>query len=262
MSFQVAYHTDAGIKKKTNQDALLLKTAKTPKGRIGLFIVCDGMGGLTQGELASATVIRGMSDWFETELPKIILYGHEQIETEIRQQLAAYVKGLNRKILEYGETASLKLGTTITALLIVNTKYFLLHVGDSRAYQIHEDLLQLTKDQTLVARELERGNITEEQAKVDPRRNVLLQCVGASPGLDPVITDGEVKDGDLFMLCTDGFYHEISEDEIFTRLNPDHLSGEEQMKETVTGLVELVKKRKETDNITVLITKVTAGDAP
>ena len=261
MSFQIAYHTDAGIKKKTNQDALLLKTAKTPKGRIGLFIVCDGMGGLTQGELASATVIRGMSDWSETELPKIIQSDNEQIETQIQQQLADCVKVLNRKILDYGEAANINLGTTITALLIVQSNYFLVHVGDSRAYLIHDCLFQLTKDQTLVAREMERGNITEEQAKVDPRRNVLLQCVGASPELDPIISSGEVKEGDLFMLCTDGFYHEISEDEMFSSLKPGLFSNETQMKETVVGLVELVKKRKETDNITVLITNVTAGDA-
>ena len=261
MSFQLAYHTDAGIKKKTNQDALLLKTARTPMGRIGLFIVCDGMGGLTQGELASATVIRGMSDWFETELPKITHSGQEQMVIDIQQQLTNCVKGLNRKISDYGEAGNIKLGTTITALLIVYSKYYLLHVGDSRAYQIHDDLSLLTKDQTLVARELERGNITEEQAKIDPRRNVLLQCVGASPELDPVVSHGEVKEGDLFMLCTDGFYHEISNEELFTSLRPDRFSNEQQMKETVVGLVELVKKRMEADNITVLMTKVTAGEA-
>ncbi|MBO0961672.1 serine/threonine-protein phosphatase [Neobacillus sp. MM2021_6] len=259
MSFQMAYHTDAGIKKKTNQDALLLKTAQTRKGRVGLFIVCDGMGGLTQGELASATVIRGMSDWFDTELPKILLSDNNQLETEIIQQLAYRVNALNRRILDYGEAANLKLGTTITALLIVQTNYFLLHIGDSRAYRIHKNLFPLTKDQTLVARELERGNITEEQAKVDPRRNVLLQCVGATPELELAITQGEVKEGDLFMLCTDGFYHEISEEEMFASLKPDSFSNETQMKETVVGLVELVKNRKETDNITVLLTKVTPG---
>jgi serine/threonine protein phosphatase PrpC len=260
MSFQIAYHTDAGIKKKTNQDALLIKTAKSPKGRIGLFAVCDGMGGLSQGELASATVIKGVSDWFETELPKLLLSDNEQIETDIQQQLADSVKALNRKILAYGDEKKIKLGTTITALLIVDSKYFLLHVGDSRAYRIRDDLFQLTNDQTLVARELERGNITEEQAKIDPRRNVLLQCVGASPMLDPVISQGEVKEGDLFMLCTDGFYHEISEDEIFTSLRPDRFSKEKQMKETLVRLVDLVKERMEKDNISVLITKVTAGE--
>jgi len=259
MSFKIAYHTDTGIRKKTNQDALLIKTAKTAKGRIGLFIVCDGMGGLSQGELASATVIKGMSDWFETELPEITLSNYS--ETDIQQKLADCVKALNRKILDYGEAANIKLGTTITALLIVYSKYYLLQIGDSRAYQIHDDLSLLTKDQTLVARELERGNITEEQAKIDPRRNVLLQCVGASLELDPVISHGKVKEGDLFMLCTDGFYHEISEDEMFASLKPDLFSNEQQMKETVVGLVELVKKRKETDNITALMTKVTAGEA-
>ena len=81
MAFLTAYHTDVGIKKKTNQDALLLKTAQTAKGEVGLFVVCDGMGGLSHGELASATVIRGMAEWFDAEMPRLVL--SETFEDEI-----------------------------------------------------------------------------------------------------------------------------------------------------------------------------------
>lgn len=252
MTFQIAYHTDAGIKKKTNQDALLMKTAKTAKGKIGLFIVCDGMGGLSYGEMASATVIKGMSDWFDNVLPEI--YFSEEM---LSSNLADCVKMLNEKIIEYGEASKLKLGTTITALLIVNSKYYLVQVGDSRAYRIGKQLTLLTEDQTLVARELARGNITEEQARKDPRRNILLQCVGATPELSVVISEGEVKNGEVYLLCTDGFYHEITEDEIFEKLRPDTFTNENEMKKTVVQLVELVKERKEVDNISLLVTKVT-----
>jgi len=262
MSFQLAYHTDRGIKKKTNQDALLLKTAKTPKGEIGLFVVCDGMGGLSQGELASATVVKGMSDWFREVLPK--LTRSEQFESIVSSAIIECIEELNQRILEFGKANHIQLGTTITALLIVRSRYYLVQVGDSRAYKIHDQLLQLTQDQTLVARELARGNITEEQAKIDPRRNVLLQCIGASPVLEVDVSEGEVRDGDVFLLCTDGFYHEVSSNEILANVRPDKWSDEPQMKNTVIQLVDLVKQRNEQDNITVLTIKVaaTAGETP
>ncbi|WP_226642882.1 PP2C family protein-serine/threonine phosphatase [Mesobacillus subterraneus] len=257
MAFQVAYHTDIGIKKKTNQDGLLLKSAKTPKGEIGLFIICDGMGGLSHGELASATVIRGMSDWFDQELPELLEGGIA--ENEIPGKLEERVRELNQKILEYGEASNIKLGTTITALLILHKQYFILQIGDSRAYSINDKLVKLTEDQTLVERELKRGNITAEQARIDPRRNVLLQCVGATKDINIVITSGEVEKQSMFMLCTDGFYHEIRDEEMLSHLNPQSFTEEKQMKKKLIELVELAKERQETDNISILLAKRDMG---
>ncbi|MED3561208.1 PP2C family protein-serine/threonine phosphatase [Bacillus xiapuensis] len=254
MSMLTAYHTDVGIKKKTNQDALLLKTARTPKGHIGLFVICDGMGGLSQGELASATVIRGMSDWFDYEMPRIAQSEH--VEEDIRTELETCVQQLNEKILNYGESENVTLGTTVIALLIFQNRYYIVHIGDSRVYQIGDTLRQLTMDQTLVAREVARGNLTEEQAKSDPRRNVLLQCVGATKNIEITFSSGDIQNNTVFMLCSDGFYHQISEEELVENFHPDKLTDEQQMKEKVVGLVELVKARKEVDNISVVVAKV------
>jgi PPM family protein phosphatase len=254
MAFQVAYHTDIGIKKKTNQDGLLLKTAKTPQGEVGLFVICDGMGGLSHGELASATVIRGLSDWFDHNLPELL--ESDMMEKEIPVMLEKRVRELNATILGYGEASNIKLGTTITALFILYSQYFIIQIGDSRAYSISDQLLKLTEDQTLVERELQRGNITAEQARIDPRRNVLLQCVGATKDINVVITSGEVKQGTMYMLCTDGFYHEINDSEMLTNLNPQNFNGEARMKDKIVELVELAKERQETDNISVLLAKV------
>ena len=69
MNFIVGYHTDVGIRKNVNQDAILIKTAKSPYGRIGLFVICDGMGGLALGEVASSTAVRDISIWFDEKLP-------------------------------------------------------------------------------------------------------------------------------------------------------------------------------------------------
>lgn len=257
MAFQVAYHTDIGIKKKTNQDGLLLKTARTPEGEIGLFVICDGMGGLSHGELASATVIRGMSDWFDRDLPELLEEGN--IDKEVPVKLEERVRELNQKILEYGEVSNIKLGTTITALLILHKQYYIVQIGDSRAYSINDKLIKLTEDQTLVERELQRGNITAEQARIDPRRNVLLQCVGATKDINVVITSGEVQAGTMYMLCTDGFYHEIKDEEMLANLNPQHFTEEKHMKTKLIELVELAKERQETDNISILLAKRDMG---
>lgn len=253
MGFQIAYHTDIGIKKKTNQDALLIKTARTPDGPVGLFIVCDGMGGLSHGELASASVINGMSAWFDHELPDLLQ--SKMLDSEMETSLRNSLQAVNEKILDYGEAANIRLGTTITALLVIYENYYLVQIGDSRAYHIHETALQLTRDQTLVAREIERGNLTAEQAKHDPRRNVLLQCVGATKEIEVVITKDEAVPG-TYLLCTDGFYHQISNDELLGSLRPERQADEKQLKETVIDLVELVKQRKEPDNISVIAVKI------
>lgn len=254
MAFLTAHHTDVGIKKKTNQDALLLKTAKTERGTVGLFIICDGMGGLSHGELASATVIRGMADWFDTEMPR--LSRSEHIEEEIYLELEKCIKRLNEKILHYGETSKANLGTTLTALLIVHNKYYIAQIGDSRAYSISTSTNQLTKDQTFVAREVARGNITPEQAKMDPRRNVLLQCVGATREIEIEFSTGHVQADTVFMLCSDGFYHQITEEELVLNLAPDTITNDQQLKDKVVELVELVKARNEEDNISVVAAKV------
>jgi len=254
MAFLTAYHTDVGIRKKTNQDGLLLKTAKTPKGHLGLFVICDGMGGLSHGELASATVIRGMAEWFDTDMPELVK--SEQMDESILPALEACILQLNEKLINYSEKSNVKLGTTLLALIVFESKYYLVHVGDSRAYSITTSVTQLTKDQTLVAREVARGNITEEQAKVDPRRNVLLQCVGATKDIEIEFHTGEIKEDTVFMLCSDGFYHEISHEELHVNLHHSRLLDETQMKEKTVELVELVKERNEVDNISVIVTKV------
>ncbi|MCM3567296.1 PP2C family serine/threonine-protein phosphatase [Neobacillus mesonae] len=299
MAFLTAYHTDVGTKKKTNQDGLLLKTAATPFGQVGLFVVCDGMGGLSHGELASAAVIRGLSHWFDNNLPELL---RDQLEKQtetgslsglaavIQTEVEAAIKLLNEKILQYGERTNVKLGTTVTALFILNDTYIIAHIGDSRAYclgqreaqdsseetqllqQIQPEaaeqpletpavltaekpkfaITQLTTDQTLVAREVARGNMTLEQAERDPRRNVLLQCVGATNEIEIEFHCGEILENSVFVLCSDGFYHQISDDELEVHFSKKDLD----LKETIVELVELVKSRGEVDNISVMAVRI------
>ena len=253
MAFQIAYHTDIGIKKKNNQDGLLMKTARTPEGQVGLFVVCDGMGGLSEGELASSTVISGMSDWFEQALPDLL---QEKQERNIVSGLDKCIRDLNEKIIQYGEAKQINLGTIVLMGRKMASHMFEEQIGDSRGYSLNGTIKQITKDQTVVARELERGNLTEEQARIDPRRNILLQCMGATKDIEVVITEDSVEPGTLYLLCTDGFYHEVLEDELLVALDQANFTNEQQMKEKVIELVELVKSRREQDNISVIVAKV------
>lgn len=251
MRYMVTADTDIGISKNTNQDSVLVKHAKTELGEIVLAVICDGMGGLSKGELASATVIRTFDRWFHEQLP----HEMEQLDYHvIGEKWCLMLKELNEKILEYGKQIGSSLGTTFSGMLIFRDQYVIVHVGDSRVYRVSSSLEQLTTDQTFVAREIRKGTMTEAQAKVDKRRNLLLQCVGASKNVEPEVLYGSTKKG-AYMLCSDGFRHEITPDEILESLNPINLRNKETMRGNVRYLIELVKSRMERDNISVILIK-------
>jgi serine/threonine protein phosphatase PrpC len=254
MEVLTAICTDVGIKKATNQDSLLIKVADTPVGKVVLAVICDGMGGLSKGEVASASVICAFSEWFDHELPSQM--AKEELN-DIPYRWERLIKEQNQRIAEYGKSIKIQLGTTLTALLLIESKFTLIgHVGDSRVYRIHHRLEVLTEDQTVVAREMKRGRLTPEQAKSDPRRNVLLQCIGASKLVVPEFLYGHPEPGEVYMLCSDGFRHMITEAEIFHAFSPDVLTDERVMEQKAKELVELNKERREMDNITVLLIKI------
>ena len=251
MEFLISYYTDKGIKKRTNQDGLMMKSIRTNKGRIGLFAVCDGMGGLDKGELASSSVITQLSKWFDEDLPSLIT----KEDLEIVNLLNEYIYKVNKAIVSYSIENNIKIGTTLTALLCIYDKYYIIQVGDSRVYEINNTMEILTKDQTYVAREVERGNITKEQAKTHPKRNILLQCVGAKEKVETVITSGYLEKDTTYVICSDGLYHQISDDEFVQIFNPKINITEKKLEETAKNAVKLVMDRRETDNITVLIVR-------
>ncbi len=251
MNFIVSGQTDAGTIKQTNQDSLSVKVVNTKQGRMVLGVLCDGMGGLDKGEVASASVIMAFDRWARNELASL---SEKPIEdTELRRQWEAIVNEQNKLILEYGSRRGVKLGTTLTAILLTQNRYYIMNVGDSRAYEITNNIKQLTKDQTFVAREVALGHMTPEEAEKDERRSVLLQCVGASDSVYPDMFFGETKAGAVYMLCCDGFRHEITPQEIFDRFKPEVLFDEHMMNKASLDLIELNKRRNERDNITVAL---------
>ena len=244
--------TDKGIKKNINQDSVAIKVARTSNGTAAMIILCDGMGGLSKGEMASVTVLLEFSDWFEQRFPKLMQnnIGNQRIKNEWKRM----VQNLNEQIKSYGERKGIKLGTTLTAMLLYDTKFCIVHVGDTRAYKINDTSIKmLTKDHTFIAQEIEEGRMTEEQAKTDSRKNMLLQCIGASEYVEPEFHEGDIEDDSVYMICSDGFRHEISEDEIIAYLKPAELQNSEKARTQIKKLININKRRKEKDNISAVV---------
>jgi len=247
--FTVAAETDVGTTKEINQDSILVRHGKYSEGEVLMAVICDGMGGLDKGELASATVIRAFLQWFDKELPYELENPDMQV---IGEKWSLLLKELNVKIQEYGQARKISLGTTFTGMLLAGSQYVIVHVGDSRAYRIGKNLRQITSDHTLVARKLERGDMTAEQAKRDKRRSMLLQCVGASDILNPDVLVGDTEKG-IYMLCSDGLRNEVTEGEIFDAFNPKKNGDSEAMHANAGHLIRLAKQRQEKDNISVIL---------
>lgn len=250
MNFIISATTDIGITKQTNQDSYNVRVLSTPHGKMVFAVLCDGMGGLAKGEVASASLVEAFTKWSLDRLP--LLCQTEIHDADIRNDWVGIVTEYNEKIKNYGRRSGIDMGTTVTAILLTAKRYFIINVGDTRAYEIYDAVKVLTKDQTVVAREVELGILTEEEAKTDSRRSVLLQCVGASVVVSPDLFFGETKTNAIYMLCSDGFRHEITEDEIYFSLNPGVMNDADGMKRQMDTLVNLNKQRQERDNISVI----------
>ena len=235
--------TDIGKRRKLNQDYVY--TSEMPVGHLAnLFLVADGMGGHAAGETASRICIDTLSS--------ILLHSNEPVSAGTLQ--SAFQQANTCVLKEASENESLSgMGATLVCAVLFPDEYLAANVGDSRAYYMRDYMQQITKDQTYVQREMDLGHMTYEQARRDPQRNVLLQCIGASPIIEPDFYTGNVDPGSAFLLCSDGFRHTITQEEIYEYLNPLKLFNENTMQEGVNYLTELNKYRQETDNISAVL---------
>ncbi|MBQ5398388.1 MAG: serine/threonine-protein phosphatase [Ruminococcus sp.] len=253
MNFLTAIHSDIGTRKNVNQDSCLTLEADTCLGRVLLCVVCDGMGGLAKGELASATVIKAFSAWFREELPDILR--EDFIKDAVFSSWERLLDRMNTLISSYGNSLGIRLGTTVCAALFVGNTYYIVNVGDSRAYNRSSTLSLLTHDQSFVQREIDEGRMTESEALVSDKRSVLLYCVGVNSYIRPDFYTGSFYEGELFFLCSDGFVHALSREELTAYLNPEQLFDEERLLATAYTLTETIKQRGEKDNISVILVK-------
>lgn len=246
------YKTDVGIKKSVNQDSLIIKKAATDIDDIVLIAVCDGMGGLSDGELASAEAVKMLNDWFMYELPDLMREGLS--DYSFKESISARIADVNRKIEQYGEQNNIECGTTISAVLIYNDHYATVNIGDSRIYKLTPNSIeQLTHDQSVVQELLDKGEITAEEAETHPQRSTLLQCVGFGGEITPDFTFGSYNMGDVFLACSDGFRHKMTAKEMHKLFNPVEMTDKADMTDRADFGVHLNKERLEKDNITVVL---------
>ena len=207
MNYITATQTDIGTRKKTNQDSMIVMQAATDRGQVLLASVCDGMGGLAKGEVASAAMVHALEKWFTQQLPTLLAEGFE--ETKLWEQWKEMIEDTNSQIGSYGVKHHTALGTTCVALLIVDQDYYIVNVGDSRAYLLADTIYQLTKDQTEAQLLVDEGKIAEEQYYFHEARNKLLCPLGSfeTPKLDRF--SGKIRKDCIFLMTTDGIHYAI-----------------------------------------------------
>jgi serine/threonine protein phosphatase PrpC len=264
MNYKICISTDKGIVKKVNQDATMVKIANTAsQGRIVMGVLCDGMGGLSHGEVASASAIEGFADWFVTGLPRALTRENSterldtdekaDIMTEVEHHWFSLVQDINSDILKFGDENKCRLGTTIVAFLKIGEDFLVMNVGDSRVYLAdNKKLTLLTHDQSVVQDMIDKGIMTEKEAEESPQKSVLLQCVGASERVVPQFVRGKITGITSILMCSDGFWRRLSGEEIRERLVMSRVLPEEEMKKDLDNMVEKLKEMGETDNISAI----------
>ena len=256
MIFKVAYHSNIGSTKKVNQDAVGFKEIEIGGSRYAMLVVCDGMGGLSDGEIASATVVRNLLDWFECVFPSI----DKNFEYAILQrELEDEINKCNSALHKYGVGIGIQLGTTVSTLLVKDNGLFLIaNVGDSRVYRSNrEGLIQITEDQTYIEREIRSNRMTLEEARQSKLKNVLTQCVGVNESVEILFYRGKANSGEFFLACSDGFRHFMSEVDFYNSLYSVFDDNDEnKWNEILEKITNDNMEKGEKDNITSAVLKI------
>jgi PPM family protein phosphatase len=231
-----AGRTDVGRQRSANEDSLAVRPP--------LFAVADGMGGAKAGEVASAVAVEAVERARESGEPP-------------EAQLAGIVRDANRRIydLAVADESRRGMGTTLTLAKVHGDEVSLAHVGDSRAYRMRDgELSQLTRDHSLVA-ELERsGQITPEAAEHHPQRSIITRALGPEPDVEVDTYTLAGREGDLFLICSDGLTSMISDDEMTSILR-----SAPSLEDAADALVRAANQSGGKDNITVILFRLGEG---
>ena len=215
-----------------------------------LLMVADGMGGAAAGELASEMA----TDTIYKQLLSSWLREQEATGQRFATRLKEAVESANIEIHNYAKAhpENRGMGTTATAVGILGDHLYLTQVGDSRAYLVRAGAAhQLTKDQSLMQRLVEAGELTEEEAAQSERRNIILQALGPDAKVKVDLTHQEIRRGDTLVLCSDGLSGQVKKEEIARQV-----SETRDLKAVCDRLVALANERGGPDNITVLVARL------
>jgi protein phosphatase len=259
---QVFGRTDVGRTREHNEDAFVVADLSTdnatlqpevrthtigPKG--SLFMVADGMGGAAAGEIASAMAVDAVlnslrRNWIADESTSA-----EAFVRAIKQATKAANEQINAYALAHPEYRGM--GTTATVAGLLGDTLYLAQVGDSRAYLVRDGVArQITKDQSLMQKLIEAGELTEEEAEHSERRNIILQALGPEPSIKVDLTHQAVRRGDALVLCSDGLSGQVGKDEIAAVV-----SEEAELTNACRRLIDRANENGGPDNITVIVAR-------
>ena len=235
--------TDVGKSREINQDAYI---ARVLEGGAALAVVCDGMGGANAGEVASRTAVKTISEYIINSYRKKIT-------------IRDFVKILRNALISANITLydmaakdeELKgMGTTAVVVVIKGNEVAIAHVGDSRIYLVNEEIIQLTRDHSIVQTLIESGEISPEDAALHPRKNVITRALGVEEDVAVDTAELVLSDDDTLLLCTDGLTNFVAVEDILKTFKENDIALVPEK------LVELANAGGGGDNITaVTLTK-------
>ena len=240
LQLNIGNYSDVGKAREINEDYF-----GSFSGNFGsLLIVCDGMGGHIGGEIASRLAVESISNHFEK------LNDGYNISEEINKSLEAANTSIILKAKENPDLTDM--GSTVVLVLVKNGLAYYTSLGDSRIYKIRDGVLQqITKDNSLVQQMVDSNIITQDEAKVHPKKNVITKALGTNDELELEIYEPfKLLLNDKLILCSDGLTAHVDEEEFF------QISENNPPQEAARKLVELANERGGTDNITVQIVAV------
>ena len=256
---QVFGKTDLGRTREHNEDCFLVADLTRHSASLqpavrdhevgergSLFVVADGMGGAAAGELASDMATQAIYN----HLSKTWVSDSETTEQQFAFRLKQAVEAANTELHAYAKAHPevRGMGTTTTAAGVLGEHAYLSQVGDSRAYLVRGGVAhQLTKDQSLMQRLVEAGELTEEEAAQSERRNIILQALGPDPRVKVDLTHQELRRGDVLVLCSDGLSGQVKKEEIAAVV-----AAEPGLQAVCDRLIAIANERGGPDNITVI----------
>lgn len=249
--FVIASKTDIGNVKKINQDNFLCKNGNFEGHEFGLFIVCDGVGGLSRGEIASSMVTQHFDLWFDNELMELISNNLTDSNT-IKNSICNNLYKVNQNLMNFSIEENIKLGTTTTILFILDKKYYIAHIGDSRVYMVDKNIHQLTEDHTYYEQLIKEGNI--EKARTT-KKSILTQCIGVKKNINIYLNEGNLNKKSTFILCSDGFYNKLDK-KIIKNIYKLKNKRQKKLQKHCEKLVDNIKVKGERDNITLIALNV------
>ncbi len=231
--------TDTGLVRDHNEDsyAMLLFENKS------LFVVADGMGGHDSGEVASKTAVDTVC--------RIVQEEHNKYDDPLLI-IERAIRQANKEVRRKGEQKGADMGTTLSLALVSDATAFIANVGDSRAYWMENgSISQVTTDHSLVAKLVDAGKLTREEARIHPRANLLYRTIGIDEAVKVDTFQIELKKGGTFLLCTDGLWGELTDGDIL-----QVCAEETDAKDAAAGLVRMANERGGKDNITAVVVKI------